>query len=514
MRFLTAASLLIVAASAFGDKPITITLLHSNDLHAHMEATRIKGADFGGYARQATIIKRARLTEPNVLLLSGGDTFQGTMFFNTYVGLADLAFMNQVHYNAMAVGNHEFDRGPKTLGNFIAHANFPVLSANLDVSGEPALRKRIHASAVITVGGEKFGVVGATTPTVTNISSPGPTVKLKDLHDSVQTEVDALRKQGIHKIFLVTHIGYLEDQALVKTLHGVSAVVGGHSHTPLGTPDLPGWPKSQGEYPTVVKNADGFDVPIVQSWEWGKVFGHITLEFDANGHVTKWSNAKAIVVDASIPEDPSVKAMVASFKKPILALESKPVGKASVEIPKESASGGDSAMADVIADAMLAATAKMGAQAAFINSGGVRGGLEPGNITYGNLLSIEPFGNTLVVLDLSGAELTAAIEEGIGTGGQLNPSSGTSYTFDKSQPAGSRVTDIVVAGSPLDPTKTYHVTLLNFTANGGDAHAILKAAAGKRLETGLIDLDGLIDYVKANSPLKPSSSDRVRPLHR
>jgi 5'-nucleotidase len=512
MRFLTAVSLFALAAFAAADKPITITLLHSNDLHAHMEATRIKGADFGGYARQATIIKRARQTEPNEMLLSGGDTFQGTMFFNTYVGLADVAFMNHVHYNAMAVGNHEFDRGPKPLGKFISKAEFPVLSANLDVSGERALKSRIRASAVIQIGGEKFGIVGATTPTVTNISSPGPTVKLKDLHDSVQAQVDALRKRGIYKIFLVTHIGYSEDQELVKTLHGVSAVVGGHSHTPLGTPALPGWPKSQGEYPTIVKNADGFDVPIVQSWEWGKVFGHITLEFDAEGHVSKWSNAKAIVVDSSIPEDPEVEAMVAGFKKPITEQEGKSIGAAAAEVPKESTGGSDSPMADVIADAMQAATAKMGSQAAFINSGGVRGGLESGKVTFGNLLSIEPFGNTLVVLDLTASELKKAIEEGIGTGGQLTPSNGSSYTFDKTQPQGRRVSQIMIGGSAWEPGNVYHVTLLNFTANGGDAHTVLKEARGKRVETGLIDLDALIDFVRANSPLKPRSTGRVKPV--
>ena len=510
MRLWLAASLISVSSIAVADKPITITLLHSNDLHAHVEPTKIKGQGYGGYARQATIIKRARAIEPNVFLLSGGDTFQGTLFFNTYEGLADLAFMNAVGYDAMAVGNHEFDRGPKPLGTFASLAAFPVLSANLDVSGEPALNGVIHDSAVVTIGGEKFGVVGATTPTVTNISSPGPTIKLKDLHDSVQSAVDALRSKGINKVFLVTHIGYAEDQALVKTLHGVCFVVGGHSHTPLGTPELPGWPKSQGEYPTVVNDADGVNVPIVQSWEWGKVFGHITLDFDGNGHLLRWRNAKAIVVDSSIPEDPAVLSMVTAFKRPILALESQPIGQTSVAIPKESQRGGDSPMADLIADGMEAATAKSGSVVAFINSGGVRGGLEPGKVTYGELISIEPFGNTLVVLDLSGAELKAALEEGAGTGGQLTPSKGSSYSIDRSKAVGSRVSDIVIGGAPLDLGKTYHVTLLNFTANGGDAHVVLKAAAGNRVDTGLIDLDALIDYVKSHPTLTVEEPGRVK----
>lgn len=495
---------LVVAALgslALADKPITVTLLHSNDLHAHIEPTKIKGKTYGGYARQATLIKRFRATEPNVMLLSGGDTFQGTLYFNTYEGLADMAFLNSIGYQGAAVGNHEFDRGPKTLAAFAALATFPVLSANLDFSAEPSLSPVIHDSAVITVGGEKFGLVGATTPSVTNISSPGPTVTLKNLHDSVQSAVDKLYAEGVHKIFLVTHIGYREDQELVATLHHVAVVVGGHSHTPLGTPDLPGWPKSEGPYPTITKNADGDEVPILQVWEWGKVFGHITLQFDANGKLVKWSDATPIVVDESIPDDPATASMIAAFKRPISALESQPIGAATDELLNHGTPGADSPMGDVIADGMFAATSKAGSVAAFVNSGGVRGGLEPGKVTYGNLISIEPFGNTLVALDLTGAEVKAAIEEGVGTGGQLIPSAGSSYDVDPKKPAGSRVSNVVIAGQPLDEAKTYRLTFLNFTANGGDAHNVLKAAKGTRIDTGLIDLDALIDFVKAHSPL-------------
>jgi 5'-nucleotidase len=500
---------LLLSALACADKPITITLIHTNDLHAHIEATKIKGAFFGSYARQATIIKRARANEPNVLLLSAGDTFQGTLFFNTYEGQADLAFMNAVGYNAMAVGNHEFDRGPKPLGKFASLAAFPILSANLDVSAEPALNKVISDSAVVTVGGEHFGIVGATTPTVTNISSPGPTVKLKDLHDSVQGAVDKLRSQGVDKVILLTHIGYREDQDLAKTLHGVSIVVGGHSHTPLGTPDLPGWPKSEGPYPTVVKDSQGVSVPIVQSWEWGKVVGHITLDFDKNGKLVRWSNAKPIVVDSTIPDDQVVASMVAAFKKPIAAMDSQVIGTTPVALPQTSASSRDGLMADVIADAMLAATSKAGSVAAFVNKGGVRGALEPGNVTFGQLISIEPFGNTLVTLDLTGQELQDAIDEGVGTGGELVSSSGTSYAVVPSRPKGSRISNLIVAGEPVNLKKTYRITFLNFTANGGDAHDVLKDAKGMRTDTGIVDIDALTEYVKSHNPLQPESPARV-----
>ncbi len=475
-----------------------------------MQPFDIRKVSYGGYAREATLIKRVRAQEKNVLLLNAGDVFQGTLYFNVYEGLADLAFMNEVGYTAMAVGNHEFDRGPGPLAKFAGLAIFPVLSANLDVDAEPRLKGLIQPSAVVTVGGERVGIVGATTPTVTNISSPGPTVKLRDLESSVQAAVDALRSNGINKVILVTHIGYEEDQALAKQLHGVAIIVGGHSHTPLGTPDLPGWRRADGPYPTHVRDATGQDVVVVQAYEWGKVFGELTVDFDADGRVSKVVEAKPIVLDARVPEDPETKSLVAAFAKPIEALQNQPVGIASTPIPKEPDAQGESLMGDVIADGMLDAVRKAGAVAAFINSGGVRSSLEPGKITYGDAIQIEPFGNTLTVLDLSGAELQAAIEEGLGTGGELMPSHGTAYTVDRSRPKGSRVTGVTVAGETLDLGKTYRVSFLNFTSNGGDAHDVLKNAKGARTDTGLIDLDALIDYIKRNSPLAPKPEGRVK----
>ena len=509
MRRWVFVSLLFVSALALADKPITITLLHSNDLHAHIEPTKIKGQAYGGYARQATIIKRIRATEPNVMLLSGGDTFQGTLFFNTYEGLADLAFMNAVHYDAMAVGNHEFDRGPKPLGTFASMAAFPVLSANLDVSGEPALNGIIRDSAVVTVGGEKFGIVGATTPTVTNISSPGPTVKLKDLHDSIQGAVDRLQSQGIDRIFLVTHIGYAEDQALVKTLHGVCFVVGAHSHTPLGTPDLPGWPKSQGPYPTVVKDSQGVSVPIVQCWE-GQSFRTHHVGFRCQGAsgsmAERETNRRRFVDSRRYGGGVNDRCVQAADRG-----DGEPAGRAGRHGTSQGLAGRRRQR-----DGRCHCRRHACGYVERRRCGSVRQlwwgsrRSEPGKVTYGELISIEPFGNTLVLLDLTGAELRAALEEGIGTGGELNPSKGTSYSIDRSKPAGSRVSDVVISGAALDPGKTYRVTFLNFTSNGGDAHQVLKDAKGARTDTGMIDLDALIDFVKAHNPLTDDEPGRIR----
>lgn len=497
-----------LSVGALADLPITVTILHTNDMHAHADPTVIRKVPYGGYARQATLIRQTRATEKNVLLLNAGDTFQGTLLFNVYEGLADLAFMNAVRYDAMAVGNHEFDKGPATLATFADNATFPLVSANLDVSQEPLLKGKIAPSTVVLVDGQRFGIVGCTTPDLPNISSPGPNVKLKDLQASVQGAVDDLTKQGINKVIVVSHCGFSEEKNLAGKLRNVDLIVGGHSHSPLGTPALDGWPKPAGEYPTIVKDAAGQKVIVVQAWEWGKVLGKLTLSFDGKGKVTKIERAKPVVIVEDIEEDTEVKAMLTAFQKPILQLQNSEVGQAAVSIPREQAKG-ESLMANVIADAMQATLKAQGAVVSFINQGGVRSSLEAGKVTYGQAIAVQPFNNTLVVLDVTGAELKQALEQGAGTGGQLTPSQGSSYRISRSKPQGEKVSDVMIAGQPLDPAKTYRVGLLGFTANGGDSLFAFRDAKGARTDTGLIDLDALIAYIKANSPLNPKAEGRV-----
>ena len=175
---------------------------------------------------------------------------------------------------------------------------------------------------------------------------------------------------------------------------------------------------------------------------------------------------------------------------------------------------GDSPMADVITDAMLAATEKAGAVAAFVNSGGVRAGFDPGPITYGQAVTVQPFNNTLVQLDLTGAELKAALEETLGSlpdsaAGLLYPSRGTSYVIDIGKPAGERVMALEVAGHAVQAGTTYRITLPSFIANGGDGHALAKRARGYRYDTGVLDIDAFVDFLKAHDPIDGLLEGRV-----
>lgn len=495
MRTLYAILLALAALPGLADE--TVTVLHTNDMHAHIEPTKIGAKTYGGYARLATLIKKYTATDPHPLLVNAGDTFQGTLYFNVYQGLADAALMDYMGFQCMAVGNHEFDKGPTALAAFIRQLDFPLLSANVDVTNEPALNGLIKAFAVVDTGSVKIGLVGATTEDLPTISSIGPNVRVNSVVPTVQAAVNSLTAQGVTKIIVLSHCGYGEERDMASKLRGVDMIVGGHSHTLLGSLNVTGLPTGAGPYPTVVKDLDGKTVLVVQAWEWSKVLGRIKVTFDDEGFVKSWSDAAPIPVDESIVEDPTAKAMIAAFQRPIADMQNEAVGEAAAKLSRD-------AVGRIIADAMLAATAKMGTVAAFVNAGGVRSDIEPGKLTYGQLISVQPFGNTLVVLDLTGAELAAALTQGVQSGGgKLMASSGSTYTVVSGQ-----AQNVVIAGQPLDPAKTYTVTINNFTASGGDAHTILRDAKGKRTDTGLRDIDVLVDYVKSHVPLDPAPNQR------
>jgi 5'-nucleotidase len=502
-----AAGLLAIFSSAALAQTDTITILHTNDLHAHCEPTSIRGKSFGGYARQATLIEKFRQTDPNPILLNAGDTFQGTLYFNVYEGLSDLAFMNAVRYDAMAVGNHEFDRGPKALLEFARNANFPVLAANLDLTGEPELDKLVAPSMVMTVRGLKIGVVGAVTSDLPDISSPGPNVKMLDLEKSVQAAVDDLTKRGIYKVILVSHCGYDVEKRLAASVRGLDVVVGGHSHSFLGVqPAFEGWARPLGDYPTSVMNPTGSPCLVVQAWEWGKVLGRIKVRFNKVGRVVGFDDAGPIPITSDIPEDLAVKSMLAAFSKPIDQLKNRPVGSAATALSRNT-------MGELIADAMIMATQANKTQIALMNPGGVRAELESGEVTYGEAISVQPFNNTLFVLDLSGKELRAGLEQMImrheGTGSPMFVSEGTSYRVDRSAPAGQKILDLKLNGLSIGDEQVVRIVTNSFLAGGGDGITALKEAKGYRYDTGNLDVDALIAFIQAKSPVSGSPGRRV-----
>jgi 5'-nucleotidase / UDP-sugar diphosphatase len=508
-----------------------ITLLHSNDTHDHLEPTPYSGKDaagkdykaqYGGVARIKTALETLKKSSTNPIVLDAGDVFTGTIYGMIYKGLADLAYMESFGVQAQTIGNHEFDNGPSQLAEYIKNASFPVVSANIDASAEPLLKDILKKSTVLEVRGQKIGIVGVTTPETPITSSPGDTVKFLDPLSSVQLEVDRLRGSGITKIILLSHLGYSEGLKFAPKLKGVGVIVGGHSHTPLGKYEGNGLPTSEGAYPTVLKDSSGKTILVSQVWEWGKFYGALRVTFDNDGTPVSWGG-KVTPVTEAFKGDTRLAATLKAFTVPVDAFRKEVVGTA---VSKLNGERGDvrkreTNLSNVISDANLWKTQKYGTTISLQNGGGVRASIEAGPITVGQIINVQPFGNTLFVLDLTGAEVRASLENGVSQweagAGRFLHVSGIKYTFDLAQKPGSRITDVQVKDGTgfkaIDPAASYKVVVNNFIASGGDGFDALKNAKGLRTDTYLPDYQVMQEYIASLKTVDAKLEGRITILN-
>ncbi|WP_117237331.1 bifunctional metallophosphatase/5'-nucleotidase [Thermus sediminis] len=504
----------------------TLTLAHTNDTHAHLEPMELtlsgNKVKVGGVAQRVAFFDRLRAQRRNLLLLDAGDVFQGTLYFNQYRGLADRYFMHRMLYRVMALGNHEFNLGPEGLARFLRGARFRVVSANVDASREPRLQGLFTPYAVVPVGGERVGVVGLTTPDTKEISNPGPTVAFLDPYESAQKAIYELLARGVNKIVVLSHLGYGEDLRLARRLVGAQVIVGGHSHTLLGSfphPEL----RPQGPYPTVVKNPEGKDVLVVQAWEWGKVVGLLEVTFGPRGELVAYRGEALLMTPEVAPEDLFAKEALLAYAQPVAALVAQVIAEARVDLVGERAivRRRESNLGNLIAEGMLWKTRSARTQIALQNGGGIRASIPKGPITVGKVYEVLPFGNTLVVMDLKGREILAALENGVsqweGTAGRFLQVAGLRYAFDLSRPAGSRVVRVEVRTEggfvPLDLEATYRVVVNSFIAAGGDGFTVLREAQGFRADTGFADAEAFMDYIQELRAVEAQVEGRIEVLN-
>lgn len=295
-RILVLGVLALGLAGAPAHADYSLTILHINDLHSRLEPINkydstcspeddAKGECFGGVARLKAKIdeRRAALAEAgrNVITLDAGDQFQGSLFYTTYKGAAAAEFMNAIGFDAMAVGNHEFDDGPEGLSAFLDKVDVPVLSGNIDVENEPALKGKIAGTMVLSVGGQRIGLVSTLAEDTVETSSPGPNVAFFSAENYLKGAVEGLQAAGVDKIVAITHMGLPRDLQIASRVPGIDVIVGGHSHTLLSNTD----DKAAGPYPVLVQNPVGQQVPIVQAYAYGKFLGEIEVVFDDAGNV-------------------------------------------------------------------------------------------------------------------------------------------------------------------------------------------------------------------------------------
>ena len=510
----TAAGLALAAGAAQAE--FSLTVLHTNDFHDRFEPIsrfdgpcsaedNAAGECFGGIGRMVTAIGEAReRAGDNVILIDAGDQFQGSLFYTQYGGDLAAEFMTQLGYDAMAVGNHEFDDGPEGLAAFLDQVEFPVLSANIDVSQNNSLAGKVDKSTVLEVGGERIGIVSVLAEDTPETSSPGDSVIFSSIVDASQAEIDALTEDGVNKIILLTHVGLPADRRLAEELTGVDLIVGGHSHTLLSNTDE----GAAGSYPTVVN-----DVPIVQAYAYGKFLGELNVTFDDDGNVVS-AEGDPIILDASVAEDQATVDRVAELAGPLEELRNKVVAETAEEIvgAREECRARECPMGSLIADAMLARVADQGVQVAIQNGGGIRASIDAGEVTMGEVLTVLPFQNTLSTFEVTGQTLIDALENGVSQieegAGRFPQVAGMSYAFDASAPAGERVSDVMVGGEPIDPEATYMAVSNNYVRNGGDGYEMFEDAANA-YDFGPDLADVLAEYMAENGPVTPYTDGRI-----
>ncbi len=508
-----AGALALSAGVAFAD--FSLTILHTNDFHDRFEPIsrfnsgcgaedNAEGKCFGGIARLVTAIEAAKGRADNYLLVDGGDMSQGTLFFQFYRGTLAAEMMNKLGYDAMAVGNHEFNNGPEGLLEYAEAAEFPMLMANADLAGEAALRDALQKSVVIEKGGERIGLIGVTPTNNDELSSPGPNITFTDPSPAIQAEVDALTADGVNKIILLSHSGYATDLAIAVNTTGIDVIVGGHTNTFLSNTD----DGAAGPYPTVTNG-----VQIVQAFAYGKYLGELNVTFDDDGNVTA-ASGEPILIDASIAEDEATLARVAELAGPLDEIRNAVVSESSDVITGDRAvcRQVECSAGNLIADAMLERVKDQGIDIAFMNSGGIRADIDSGPITKGEVLTVLPFQNTLSTFQITGQTMIDALENGVSehadVAGRFPQVAGMSYTFDLSKDIGSRISNVMVGDAPIDPAKVYGVVSNNFIRNGGDGYAMF-VDADNAYDFGPDLADVVAEYLAANAPYAPYTDGRI-----
>jgi len=527
MALLVAAGIASMPAQAYEqDKTYKITILHTNDHHGHFWRN-----EYGEYglAAQKTLVDsiRQQVAEQggSVLVLSGGDINTGVPESDLQDAEPDFRGMNLIGYDAMAVGNHELDNPLTVLRQQEQWAKFPFLSANIyqKSTGE----RLFKPWALFKRQDLKIAVIGLTTDDTAKIGNPEFFTDIEFRKPAEEAKLVIQELQQTEKpdvIIAATHMGHYDNGAHGSNAPGdvemarslpegsLAMIVGGHSQNPVC---MASDNKKQVEYvpgtPCAPDRQNG--IWIVQAHEWGKYVGRADFEF-RNGEMklvnyqlipvnlkkkVTWDNGKSerILYTPEIAENPKMLSLLSPFQSK---------GKAQLEVKIGNVNGhleGDRSKVRFVQTnlghlILAAQMARTGADFAVMSGGGIRDSIEAGDITYKDVLKVQPFGNTLVYIDMPGK----AVVEYLTAVAQKTPDSGAYPQFANVSfiASGGTLRDLKIKGEPVDPNKTYRMATLSFNATGGDGYPSIADQPGY-VNTGFIDAEVLKQYIQQNSPL-------------
>ena len=473
-------------------EPVTLTIVHFNDLD------RIDGSDGrGGIARLAAVVKEVRANARNVLVTHGGDAISPSLLSSFDQGAHMIDLLNQVGVDAMVLGNHEFDFTPSVTRARIAEAEFPMLSSNA-VEPDGTSIDGVTEHLLLDVGRYKVGVFGLTTAATAVTSSPG-TVTFRPVGEVASEQAAILREAGADLVVALAHTGDEEDAELMRQ-GAVDLILSGDDHA--------------------MRIEVGHDTTFVESGAQAEFVTVVEVEMDTvedrRGPRFGWEPAFRVVNTASVTPDPGLGVAVDRYLERLSNELDVEIGTTIVELDSRRGvvRGGEAAIANLIADAMRAAT---GSDVALTNGGGIRGDkvYPPGTTLLRRDIQTElPFGNKTVVLEVTGGDLHAALESGVSAvtegAGRFPHVSGMAYRFDASKPAGERIADVTVGGEPLDRTRTYRVATNDFLGRGGDGYSMLVDAPRLIDSTaGKLQVAQVIEAIAAAGQIEPRVEGRI-----
>ncbi|HJR08064.1 MAG TPA: bifunctional UDP-sugar hydrolase/5'-nucleotidase [Pyrinomonadaceae bacterium] len=484
------------AASQTADgATVRVTLLQVNDVYQISPVDRGKR---GGLARIATLRKQILQESPHTLYLLAGDTLSPSVASNIFKGSQMIAAWNATGLDYAALGNHEFDFGDAVLRERMRESKFTWLGSNVFDRKTGKLFGDMPPFVVREFGGVKVGLFGLLTVDTKQTSSPGADVEFRDPCRTARDMTHQLRKRGARTIVAITHLTLENDKRLARCAPDIDVIIGGHEHTVL---------QSLSER-----------TPIFKMGSDARNLGRIDLNIYSRNGELESVDWEIIPVTDALADDAQAAAVIGEYEKRLSAELDQPVGRTTVELDarQETNRARETNLGSFIADAYRKYA---NADVAILNGGSIRSNTTygPGAITKRDVLSILPFENPVVKIEVTGATLRAALEHGVSRvreekeAGLFPQVSGLRFTYDGRLAAGARVTSVTVGSAPLDPAKTYTLALNTYVLGGGDGYTMF---TGARLllkpEEAQVEPAMLMNTISNAGEISPQTDGRIQ----
>ncbi|XP_044258315.1 apyrase-like [Tribolium madens] len=535
MRLFICATLVLLVVNGFPPKKtelIELSVIHINDFHARYEETNLDSGlcktlnCIGGFSRLFASVMKILQDKPQSILLNAGDNFEGTLWYDVHKWNVTQYFFNKLPTDAFTLGNHEFEDKIAGLVPFLEHLKAPVVVSNIDASGEPSIQNLFNKSVVIERHGLKIGIIGVILSTINEIADIGNLILLNE-SESVNKEAERLvKEEGVFTNIVLSHCGYDVEKAIAaNSTSKISLVVGGHTHSFLYTGDpVPGTDIPVGPYPTVVENNEGKKVLVVQASSYTKYLGNIRVSYNQKGEVVNWTGAP-LFMDNNLPQDKKINEELQPWKKKVDENESnRIIGRTMVRLEQSSCPMAECLMGNFITDAMVFAYLDSpepgtwtNASIAMMHAGGLRSGIDVGDINYFEAVSVAPFNNTIDLGEIQGKHLKEILESSTTDDGiTLLQVAGLRVVYNLTMPEGSRVTSLqircrnctVPIYENLDNERIYRVVLPSFLAEGGFGFTLFKKYFKYR-QIGGLDRELFVKYVECKSPIFQEIEGRI-----